>query len=69
LIPKEAVRELDGKPAVFILQDGKLRKCAVKLGRSRVSDVEVLAGISEGDQVVVGGPQDLRDGQRAKVKK
>jgi HlyD family secretion protein len=69
LIPKEAVRESDGSPVVFTFRDNRVRKCAVKIGRFRGDNVEVLAGISEGDQVVVGGPKDLRDGQRAEVKK
>jgi HlyD family secretion protein len=69
LIPKEAVREEEGKQVVYILQGGRLQKRAIKRGESVMGEVEVLAGISEGDQVVVEGPEVLREGQRAEIKK
>jgi RND family efflux transporter MFP subunit len=68
LIPQEAVREADGRKVVFTLREGKLERRAVTLGGTRGTDVEVLAGISAGDQVVTKGPQDLHDGMRVKVK-
>jgi len=40
----------------------------VKLGQTKENEVEVLEGISAGDQVVVSGPETLKDGQRAEVK-
>jgi multidrug efflux pump subunit AcrA (membrane-fusion protein) len=40
----------------------------VTLGETQGNDVEVLAGLAAGDQIVVKGPADLRDGQRVKVK-
>jgi len=68
LIPREAARTLDGKPVVFLFRDGLLERRAVSLGALIGGDVEVTAGLSPGDKVVVGGPADLRDGQRVKVK-
>ena len=47
----------------------KLPRRAVKPGDARGNDVEVLAGLSEGDQVVVSNVKDLRDRQRVVVKK
>jgi multidrug efflux pump subunit AcrA (membrane-fusion protein) len=40
----------------------------VELGEERGIDIEIIDGISSGDVVVVNGPQDLRDGQRAEIK-
>jgi RND family efflux transporter MFP subunit len=68
IIPREAVRVVDGKSVVFLFRDGVLERRAVSLGNERAGDVEITAGLSPGDKVVVGGPQDLRDGQRAKAK-
>jgi multidrug efflux pump subunit AcrA (membrane-fusion protein) len=41
---------------------------AVKIGDTLGSDVAVLAGLTVGEQVVVRGPSDLRDGERVKLK-
>jgi len=68
VVPREAARELDGKPVVFLVRDGVLERRAVSLGLVLRGDVEVTAGLSPGDLVVVGGPADLSDGQRVKVK-
>lgn len=68
LIPKQAVREAEGKQVVFLLQKDRLEKRTVKVGPPRGNDVEVLEGVSPGERVVIGGDQDLRDGQRAEIK-
>jgi HlyD family secretion protein len=68
VVPREAVREIEGKPAVFVVRDGRLERRAVSLGNTGATDSEVRAGLSPGEQVVVGGPTGLRDGQRVKVK-
>ena len=68
IIPREAARTLDGKPVVFLFRDGLLERRAVSLGALIGGDVEVTAGLSPGEKVVVGGPTNLRDGQRAKLK-
>jgi len=68
LVPREAVREVQGKQVVFAYRDGALERRAVSVGSARGSDLEIIAGLSPGDQVVVRGPEGLRDGERVKVK-
>jgi RND family efflux transporter MFP subunit len=68
LVPREAVREVEGKQIVFVFRDGMLERRAVSVGLARGSDLEITAGVSAGDQVVVRGPEGLRDGERVKVK-
>jgi RND family efflux transporter MFP subunit len=68
LVPREAVREVQGKQVVFAYRDGALERRAVSVGSARGSDLEITAGVSPGDQVVVRGPEGLRDGERVKVK-
>jgi RND family efflux transporter MFP subunit len=67
LLPKDAVRKDNNQPVVFVLRDGKVERRAVSLGAARGNDQEVIAGVVEGDQVVVRGPQDLHDGQKVQV--
>jgi RND family efflux transporter MFP subunit len=69
LILNSAVTHQDGKPSIFLVHDGKLERRAVTLGSQRGDDVEVLAGVSEGDTLVAKVPENLRDGQTVDVKK
>ncbi|MFH1175840.1 MAG: efflux RND transporter periplasmic adaptor subunit [Acidobacteriota bacterium] len=68
LMPRAAARDDAGQPVVFLVRNGRLERRAVRLGEVRGADIEVLAGLAEGDQVVVAGPAELRDGQRVRVK-
>jgi HlyD family secretion protein len=68
LIPQAAVREGDGKKVVFVIRNNRLERRAVALGRNRGTDVEIMAGVSQGDTVLMKGPEGLREGQRVKVK-
>ncbi|MBI4916243.1 MAG: efflux RND transporter periplasmic adaptor subunit [Acidobacteria bacterium] len=68
LVPRSAVRNEAGSPVVFLVREGRLERRAVKVGADRGADVEVLAGLSDGEQVVAVGPADLEDGQRVRVK-
>jgi RND family efflux transporter MFP subunit len=67
IIPQNAVRVEGGASYVFAVRDGKLERRAVSLGRQIGSDVEVIAGVSTGDQLVVHGPENLRDGEKVEI--
>ena len=68
LVPKAAIRDDGGTPVVFVYREGRVERRAVKTGDVRGADTEVLAGLAEGEQIVVVGAKDLRDGRRATVK-
>lgn len=68
LVPAAAVRTGNGGPVAFKVLGGRLRITPVKLGEKRGSEVEILDGLSPGDVVAVSGLDQLRDGQRVKVK-
>lgn len=69
LVPREAVRDAGGAKALFVVKDQRLQKRAVTLGEVRGTEVEVMAGVSPGELVVVAGPKTLKDGQKVVVKK
>ncbi len=70
LVPQTAIHDdSSGKKIVFLVKDDKLERRAVTLGENRGSDTEIMAGLSIGDTVVVGGPADLHDGQSVAIKK
>jgi RND family efflux transporter MFP subunit len=68
IIPQSAVRSDGNSSYVFAIRDGKLERRAVSLGTQIGSDVEVIAGVSSGDQLVVNGPQGLKDGEKVQIR-
>jgi len=67
VVPSSAVRPDGARSVVFVLQGERLERRAVTVGRPLGSDVEIVAGIATGEQVVVGGDGELADGQRVRV--
>jgi HlyD family secretion protein len=67
-IPKAAVRKDGDRDVVLVVKDGKVERRAVGLGSIVGDDVTVLSGLSGGEQVVIEGPADLKDGAAVAVK-
>jgi RND family efflux transporter MFP subunit len=64
VVPENAVRA-DGEQSVaFVFADDRVERRAIRLGGRRGDRVEVVAGLSAGERVVVDGPPDLADGDR-----
>jgi RND family efflux transporter MFP subunit len=68
LIPKSAVHGEGSATYVFAVRDGKLERRAVSLGRGIEGDIEVIAGVNAGDEIVVSGPENLRDGESVQAR-
>src|SRR5262249_48186003 len=59
--PRSAVREVGGKPAVFVREpDGSFELHHVTLGRAAPGKVEILEGLGEGEPVVSEGAFTLK---------
>ena len=69
LVSRAALIDDGGTTVVFVHRDGKVERRAVRLGQARGNDHEVIAGLSEGEQVVTTGAKQLRDGQSVRVKR
>jgi RND family efflux transporter MFP subunit len=67
IVPQDAVRNDGGQPIVFVYRDGKAERRAVRLGAANGGEQEIIAGVSEGEQVVAGNLQSLEDGQTIRV--
>jgi multidrug efflux pump subunit AcrA (membrane-fusion protein) len=67
-VPKAAVRTVEGKKVVFVLREDRVERRAVSAGLEDGDQVEVLSGVRPGEQVVVEGPPDLKDGDRVRVR-
>jgi RND family efflux transporter MFP subunit len=67
-VPKAAVRTLDGRTVVFVLKQDRVERRAVRAGSEDGDQIELLSGVSAGEQVVVEGPPDLKDGDKVKIR-
>jgi RND family efflux transporter MFP subunit len=67
-VPAKALQDDGGKKVVFVYRDGHVERRAVSTGASRGSDLEIIAGLSDGDQVVINGFQGLHDGESVTLK-
>ncbi len=53
LVPREAVREKDGKPVVYVKQGDTIAPREVEIGAYGTTEVSVVSGLAEGDQVAI----------------
>jgi len=61
-LPREAVFQLEGKPHVFVVADGKAQRREVKLGLEGSERVEILAGLQPDEPVVAEGNAGITEG-------
>jgi RND family efflux transporter MFP subunit len=69
LVPGGAIHQDGGAAVAFVHREDRVERRAVTLGQARGHDLEVTAGLVEGEEVVISGAKDLRDGQRVTVKR
>jgi len=62
VVPEAAIVPERGKVYVFAVVDGRAERREVQVGRREPGRVELLAGVEEGERVVVEGTQKVRDG-------
>ena len=67
VVPRVALLDDEGDPAVFAVRDGKAARVEVKLGYMDGEWVEVREGLKAGDGVVTAGKIALRDGTPVEV--
>lgn len=62
VIPEDAVLPLQGSNFVWVIADGKATRRQVELGVRTPGFVEVVSGVEDKEQVVVGGQERLAEG-------
>jgi membrane fusion protein, multidrug efflux system len=66
-VPRSALLEDEGEPAVFVVRGQTAHRVPVELGYQDGQWAEVRAGVSEGDRVVTAGKVTLREGSAVQV--
>jgi RND family efflux transporter MFP subunit len=69
MVPEDAVRDNGGQKIVFLVNGDHVERHAVKVGTAGGAQTQILAGLTTGDTVVVGGPSDLKDGEAVTIKR
>ena len=67
LIPRYAVLDEGGSKFIFVVNGNKALRKSVVTGYEQDQFVEILEGVSEGDQVIVRGQESVRDGWSVRV--
>jgi len=62
LAPHDAVTFAEGRPVVFVYQQGTVHRRPVELGIGNRQQYEITAGLEEGEQIVAGSTSLLADG-------
>lgn len=66
-VPRAAVRKDGDRDVVFVVQGDKVERRAVGLAPGSGDEAVVTSGLASGEQVVVEGPADLKDGAKVSI--
>ena len=69
VVPEQALVPEQGDVFVYVVNGGSVEKRQVRIGARRVGEVQIVAGLAVGEQVVTEGTQKLRDGAPVAVQK
>jgi membrane fusion protein, multidrug efflux system len=67
IIPRQAIMSEDGRMSAYVIQDSIAVRKRLTTGFTNGNYIEVLDGVTEGDQVVTVGQASLRDTSRIEV--
>lgn len=66
-IPRNAIIQEAGKPAVFVVDGDKAHRRQVSTGYVQGSRIEILDGLADGERLVLVGQTGLKDGSKVSV--
>lgn len=68
LVPKAAIRVENGQDVVFVTRaDGTVERRAIRTAGEDGSQIEVVTGLSRGEQVVAPVPTAIKDGSKVRI--
>lgn len=56
LVPKSAIQTSNGQSTVKVRTDGEIKSVSVETGLSSDTQIEIVAGLAEGDEIITGTP-------------
>lgn len=64
LIPREAIKNVDGKSSVFVLEKGVAKERQVETSATDGKNISILSGLHKGEKVIISNLDTLRDGMK-----
>jgi len=68
-VPSDVVRREKDQAYAFVIKDGRVERRGIRTGRESGSDIEILAGLRSGEQVVTSSSGEIHDGSRVSIAK
>ncbi|WP_026566190.1 efflux RND transporter periplasmic adaptor subunit [Bacillus sp. UNC41MFS5] len=68
VLPLDALFDEGDRPFVYLVKNGKAHKQNVKTGITSGKKIEILEGVTNGDKVIINGPDKIKDGSEVTVK-
>jgi RND family efflux transporter MFP subunit len=66
-VPKSALRRDGDQDIVFAVKEGRAERRAVRVAAAEGETAKLAAGVAAGERVIVGGPVELKDGDRVRI--
>ena len=66
VVPRASVLKDGERRFVYLLDDGRARRRDVQVGLTGLNDVEIVAGLTEKDRVILPGSAALSEGIRVR---
>jgi len=66
VVPRRALRKIEGRDAVYVLTGGVAEQRWVSLGVLRDAEAVVTEGLKSGEKVITDGPEALVDGEKVR---
>ncbi|HYI09995.1 MAG TPA: efflux RND transporter periplasmic adaptor subunit, partial [Thermoanaerobaculia bacterium] len=68
-VPKAAIRRDGDQDVVYVVRDERAERRAVKVASAQNDIARITSGLSGGENVILEGPPELKDGDRVEVVK
>src|SRR5262249_13325105 len=66
-VPRAAIVQVDGRAAVWVVENGVVRQQTVDVGPERGDRIEVRQGLQGGESLVLSPPAGLKNGSKGKL--
>jgi len=67
LIPADAILEDETGRWVYVIRNERAQRTEVKVGANNYVQAEIIEGLAQGEVVIVGGKEEVRDGARVRA--